>query len=451
MLTTEERRQRLLDLIHRPVSGRLVQYVSEQARLVIPCHSAGSNGSNGVFGPTSMAREWTTPNLPTIGAFVQSLIKRSCVKPGTLLGTLVFLERLQRRLAHLARGMPCTCHRVFLATLIVASKSLHDTSPKNKHWARYAVHFSLSEINLMEQQLLSLMDYHLIISPEEIDLAFIQYEFYKSQHQRHQPLAAPAALAGPMAVPSLLATPQQQPATYASGGSPLTFVSSTTAPLPLPQAMHTTSNALLNVNLGTSDVAVDPLADDAESVHQLPFHQQQQRLYKTLPPPLMYPSLSNASNASIASSSSSSVSSLASLNAQFNPNARPSSSSSSRYSLKSALSSSSSSSLLASLSSASSASSLSLASTDAPTTHQPLTAAASVALTIHDPIDYTHQHVAGPLPPLPPAKQDHHHLLDHPILLHPPAHLRDSYRYDTMWAQNTANTQQQATKWPHFP
>ncbi|ORX53152.1 hypothetical protein DM01DRAFT_1390991 [Hesseltinella vesiculosa] len=142
MMSADQRQQRLLELIHRPVSSRLVQYVTQQARLVIPCQMTGTP---------------SMPMLPSLGSFIQSLIKRSCVKPGTLLATLVFLERLQRRLAHLARGMPCTCHRVFLATLIVASKSLHDTSPKNKHWARYAVHFTVSEINLMEQQLLTLM------------------------------------------------------------------------------------------------------------------------------------------------------------------------------------------------------------------------------------------------------------------------------------------------------
>lgn len=160
MLPTEVRAQRLSDLIRRPISSRLIQYVAQQASAVIPCHSFPPPP---LPPPTSRThhhhqmQEETAGSLPTLPVFIQSLIKRSCVKPGTILGALVFLDRLKRRLAHLAKGMPCTCHRIFLATLIVTSKSLHDTSPKNKHWARYAVHFNLSEINLMEQQLLSLM------------------------------------------------------------------------------------------------------------------------------------------------------------------------------------------------------------------------------------------------------------------------------------------------------
>ncbi|KAI4156909.1 MAG: hypothetical protein L6R39_000922 [Caloplaca ligustica] len=202
---TAAQNQAALDhFIMLPVSPSMVSYLAETASAVIRCES-GQAYANKHLPPTPPStppqgedsRSPLQPALPSLEVFIQSLVDRSHVQVPTLMSSLIYLSRLQQRLPPVAKGMRCTVHRIFLASLILAAKNLNDSSPKNKHWARYSsvkgydgFGFSLTEVNLMEKQLLFLLDWDLRINPEDL---YTHLEPFLAPIRLHQQQKAAAA------------------------------------------------------------------------------------------------------------------------------------------------------------------------------------------------------------------------------------------------------------------
>ncbi|KAG2182540.1 hypothetical protein INT43_007471 [Umbelopsis isabellina] len=210
-------------LLRSPISDDMIDHVTSKAISVIPCPLPSPPAEDsGYFGKEdkiysdplssdqpasassynlrnsqiaeSMSEAPPPPlrpgqvQVPPLRDFIANLVKRSRLQTGTFLSTLVYLERLRLKLGSVAQGMPCTCHRIFLATLIVTAKYVNDTSPKNRHWARYSSVFSVAEVNLMEKQLLVLLDFHLSITIDDLlnDIQYFlpEYRGYISPNQR---------------------------------------------------------------------------------------------------------------------------------------------------------------------------------------------------------------------------------------------------------------------------
>lgn len=177
--TVAQNRAALEEFVRQPVRSYMIQHLAKHASQVIRCDSEPSTADALPTPPSTPPQHASSdvaqPPLPTLEQFISSLVHKSSVQVSTLMTSLVFLARLRSRLPPVAKGMRCTVHRIFLASLILAAKNLNDSSPKNKHWARYTsvkgfdgFGFGLAEVNLMERQMLYLLDFDCRVTEQDL-------------------------------------------------------------------------------------------------------------------------------------------------------------------------------------------------------------------------------------------------------------------------------------------
>ncbi|KAK4119378.1 hypothetical protein N657DRAFT_581745 [Parathielavia appendiculata] len=153
-------------LLNKPINGELISYVAQMAANVVPCDPDP---------PWPLSATYSK-DIPPLEAFISHLVAGSNVPTSTFLTSLVYLARIKSRLPPGTRGFRCTRHRIFLASLILADKYVNDVCYKNSSWAHLSIMnwensnfgFLTSEVTAAEKELLSLLDYNVRITQEDL-------------------------------------------------------------------------------------------------------------------------------------------------------------------------------------------------------------------------------------------------------------------------------------------
>ncbi|CEP62379.1 cyclin PCL2 LALA0_S05e04324g [Lachancea lanzarotensis] len=105
----------------------------------------------------------------SLAEFIQGLVTQSNVQVPTLMSTTIYLSKLRAIMPFNVHGIETTKHRIFLGCLIVAAKTLNDSSPLNRHWASYTNGLlNTREVNTLERELLEYFDWNLNFTTPEL-------------------------------------------------------------------------------------------------------------------------------------------------------------------------------------------------------------------------------------------------------------------------------------------
>ncbi|KAI8610083.1 hypothetical protein BC830DRAFT_1147406, partial [Chytriomyces sp. MP71] len=167
---------------------------------------------------------------------------RSRVGANAVRVAVAYLDRMKARLPKSARGLPCSCHRLFLASLILAAKYINDKTYKNRSWVSFTDGlFPSSEINLMERQFLNIVDFN--VSFSDADFASVSAAV-NACDLRIKGILAQSVFAPSTVVPSAFepSTPPRE-STLAKPCPALShsYLPSPATPSPIPLSMLTSS------------------------------------------------------------------------------------------------------------------------------------------------------------------------------------------------------------------
>ncbi|KAF8801669.1 hypothetical protein BYT27DRAFT_7235654 [Phlegmacium glaucopus] len=152
----------LTDLLELDISREVIEYVVDSVvetvdfamgRKPAPPSSRGKNATR-------------RPEHTKFITFVTNVLTRAEVTTPTLLAALVYIDRAK---PHLHIGLEqWALERVFLGSIIVASKYLNDSTLKNVHWALCTGVFGKRDVGRIEREYLEVLNFELGVSESDL-------------------------------------------------------------------------------------------------------------------------------------------------------------------------------------------------------------------------------------------------------------------------------------------
>jgi len=146
---------------YKPLSSGIIGFTAELVAAVIPCSSYN-------------AKHPKTRYLPELLPFIGKVCKKCRIELRTMLYALIYAKRFGEALERQgssARGEYGTCHRIFLASLLLAKKAQGDDSVyfDNNQLADCTDGiWSVKDIELMERALASTIGFDFIVDEEAV-------------------------------------------------------------------------------------------------------------------------------------------------------------------------------------------------------------------------------------------------------------------------------------------
>jgi len=154
----------LLDLIELQFTEPVVDYVVSRTREVVAWATTNLHTKSIRVQTSKSMRQ--LPTEPGLADFIVAIAYRCRVTMSSVLGALVYLERVKHHLRIARDDFPC--HRIFLAAIMVSSKYLNDSNLKNGDWSRCSGLFLPEDILKMELEFLAVLDYRVGISESDL-------------------------------------------------------------------------------------------------------------------------------------------------------------------------------------------------------------------------------------------------------------------------------------------